>query len=95
MKTKWKDYDPEWLAVLAEAQVPKEPWLPDAIRRCTRHSAESKAYYHFVSSENANQPEAEWQFDTNIILEDPNEGQLVLDILKGNRVGGLEFVDKI
>jgi hypothetical protein len=32
----WEEYDPEWLAQLAEQQRPNESWLPDAIRRCTR-----------------------------------------------------------
>jgi hypothetical protein len=45
-----------------------------------------------VSPENANKPGAEWQFERSIVLEDPKEGELVLDILKGNRVGGIEFL---
>jgi hypothetical protein len=95
MNMKWTEYDPEWLAVLAEAQVPEESWLPAAIRACTRHSVESNAYYRFVSPENANQPGAEWQFDQNIILQHPKEGMIVLDVLKGHRVGGVEFVDRL
>ncbi len=95
MKIKWRKYDPEWLAKLAEAQVPEEVWLPEALKKCTKYSIESKAYYHFVSPENANQPGAEWQFETNIILGDPKEGDLVLDILKGHRVGGVEFLSRL
>jgi hypothetical protein len=89
---KWDEYNPEWLAKLAEEQVPEETWLPSALRQCTRYSIGSKAYYHFVSPENANKPGAEWQFERSIVLEDPKEGELVLDILKGNRVGGIEFL---
>ena len=95
MKMEWKEYDPEWLAVLAEAQVPEEIWLPDALRKCTKCSVESTAYTRFVSSENPNQPGSDWQFDDNIILEDEKEGDLVLDILKGHRVGGVEFLSKL
>lgn len=95
MKKKWQDYDPEWLAVLAEAQVPEEQWLPAALRQINRCLVEGEAYTYFVSPENANQPGAEWQFDENIILEDEKEGDLVLDILKGHRVGGIEFLSRL
>jgi hypothetical protein len=95
MKMQWKEYDPEWLAVLAEAQVLEERWLPDAIRKCTKCLVESKAYIHFVSPENPNQLGSDWQFEDNIILEDEKEGDLVLDILTGHRVGGVEFLSKL
>lgn len=88
-------YNPEWLARLAEKQMPAESWLPEALRKCTVYSVESAASYHFASPENANKPGAEWQFERNIILNDEKEGDLVLDILKGNRVGGVEFLNRI
>ena len=91
----WKEYNPEWLAELAEEQYPEYEWLPDALRKCVKHSVESEAYYHFVSPKNANKPGAEWQFEDNIVLEHSVEGDVVLDILKGNRVGGVEFINKI
>ena len=91
----WKEYDSEWLARLAEEQVPEKHWLPSALRKCTQHSKRSEAYYYFVSPENANQPGAEWQFETSITLGDEKEGALVLDILNGNRVGGVEFLKRL
>ncbi|WP_027385546.1 hypothetical protein [Chryseobacterium gregarium] len=42
---------------------------------------ESKAYYKFVDSTNANQPGSEWQFKENIVLEHPKFKTIVLDIL--------------
>lgn len=90
---KWNQYNPEWLAKLAEKQLPEEKWLPGAIRKCLKYSIESKAYYHFVSSNNANKPGAVWQFEKNIMLRDPKKGNIVLDILKGNIVGGIEFLN--
>ncbi len=92
---KWKKYNSEWLVVLAEKQIPDECWLPDALRECTKYSFESKAYYHFVSPKDANKPGAEWQFERNIILTDKKEGEIVLDILKGNKVGGIEFLSRL
>jgi len=90
----WEEYDPEWLAQLAEQQQPNVGWLPEAIRRCTCCYPKGESYYYFVSNEKANQPGSEWQFDYNITLGDKRHGIIILDILKGNRVGGFEFIDK-
>jgi hypothetical protein len=38
---------------------------------------------------------SQWQFDENIILEDLERGDLVLDILTGQRVGGVEFLAEL
>jgi hypothetical protein len=91
----WDKYDPEWLALLAEVQLPEERWLPEAIRKCTKYHVENKAYYYFVSPKNANKLGAEWQHDRCFIINDSKEGDIVLDILKGNRVGGIEFTKKL
>ena len=88
----WEPYDPTWLAELARLQARDMSWLEDALRECTRHARESRAYIYFVSPVAANQPGSEWQFETNVMLNDPREGELVLDILKGHRVGGVEFL---
>ena len=88
----WNPYDPAWLVALAREQQPDLPWLADALATCTRASLESAAYLRFVDPRNPNQPGSDWQFAENIILEDPNRGDIVLDVLKGHRVGGVEFL---
>ena len=95
MEMDWQLYDPTWLVRLAEEQKPEESWLPEALRKCIIYSKESVAYYHFVSPMNANKSGADWQFKTNIYLNSKTEGWIVLDILEGNRVGGVEFLEKI
>jgi len=93
---RWKEYDPTWLVALAREQLPEEVWLPEALAKCTRCVHESVAYIYFVDGPtNANQPGSEWQFEINMELHSPTEGWIVLDILKGQRVGGVEFVSKI
>lgn len=94
-RSNWEPYDPTWLVELARQQRPEERWLPEALAKCTRCLRESRAYFYFVDPARPNEAGAEWQFDTNITLESPAKGSLVLDILKGFRVGGVEFVDKI
>jgi hypothetical protein len=56
---------------------------------------ENKAYYRFVASTNANQPGSQWIFKENIILEHPELGTLVLDILEHDKLGGIEFLSRL
>ena len=93
--SEWKPYDPAWLVELAKAQVPEEPWLPAALAACTMARQDSEAYIHFVHPADSEEPDSEWEAQTDIVLKHPTEGELVLDILEGNRVGGLEFLSKL
>jgi hypothetical protein len=91
----WKAYDPSWLVKLAQDARPAELWLAEALAKCTRAAGESPSYTYFVDPANANKPGAEWQFQRNIVLEHPVEGDLVFDILTGDRVGGVEFLSRL
>lgn len=91
----WEQYDPSWLADIVRTYAPDEAWLPEAVGRCTRAMVEGPAYMHFVDPCNANEPGSEWQFSRDIVVEHPEGGTIVFGILVGNRVGGVEFVDKI
>ena len=91
----WEPYDPTWLVELAREQHPDKPWLADALAACTRCRCGSAAYIHFVNNERPNQAGSEWQFDTNLELQSPTEGEIILDVLTGQRVGGLELINKI
>lgn len=86
-------YNPDWLAALATDQHPDQPWLADAFSRCTSVVKRTKYIIHFVDPTHANRPGAEWQFDRNLCLKDPAEGNLVIDILKNERIGAVEFYD--
>jgi hypothetical protein len=88
-------YNPDWLVALAKRQHPDKPWLAEAFARCRVVVKRTKYIIHFIDPKNANQVGAEWQFETNLWLEDPVEGNLVVDVLKGQRVGGLEFYDRL
>ena len=92
---KWQKYDPEWLVVLAKLQLPKEARLPIALRACTSYSVESKSYYYFVNREDAEELGSGWHFKRNLFLHDKKEGELVLDVLEDQRIGGLEFLARL
>jgi hypothetical protein len=88
-------FDPRTLIESVRAQAPEFPWLPEALSQCGAGFWESRAYVRYVDSRNANQAGAEWQFKANVVLSHEALGMVVLDILKDNRLGGIEFVDKI
>jgi hypothetical protein len=88
-------FKPEMLAAAARVQAPEYSWLPLALERCGSGEWESPAYVRFISGQNANAPGAEWQFETNVVLEHPNFGTVVVDVLTENRLGGLEFLSRI
>ena len=80
-KLRWKAYDPGW--------------LPEALAGCTRYGERSRAYYYFVDPSAPNQPGSDWQFGRSIVLCHDREGEIVLDILRDCRVGGIEFIERI
>lgn len=80
---------------LVQEQYPDRQDLIDAFQKCTEGSWTSNGYYSFVDSNNANEANAEWQHDECIILEQKDKGDIVIDLLKDGRIGGLEFIDLI
>ncbi len=92
MGVKWEKYNPDWLIKETKKLFPEEVEIIKNLERCTSSFKESKAYYYFVYSENPNEPDSDWQFDENIKLNDTVHGDVVLDILKGKKVGGIEFL---
>ena len=90
-----KPYDPSWLIDAAKSVQDTYPWLPEALGDCTRSIRSSRHYVHFISARRANKQGASWQFQENIALENTVNGDVMLDILSGNRVGGVEFIGRL
>ncbi len=88
-------YDIELIVNLLKLQHPEETEVAMNIELCREGYWKSKAYIHFVASIKPNQLGSKWQFDRNIILEDESEGTIVIDVLMGNEIGGIEFVNRI
>jgi hypothetical protein len=77
---------------LVEKQEPERQDIILALRNAVGGHWESRAYYKFVDSKNANKKGAEWQFAENIVLEHDKLGTIILDYLKDKRIGGIEFL---
>ena len=77
---------------LVKKQEPEREDLIIALNNSKGGHWENKAYYRFVDSKNANQIGSEWQFYDNIVLEHDLLGTIIIDYLKDNRIGGIEFM---
>ena len=93
--TSWKPYDPQWLVELAREQHQDKHWLAEAFSKCTRAQTGGRAYVYFVDHSNPNKPCSEWQFDQNLTLDHPDRGEIIVDVLKGQRIGGIELMNEL
>jgi len=66
-----------------------------ALQNCKEGNWSSKVYYKFVDSINANQIGSEWQHEECIVIESKKEGDIVIDLLKDGKIGGIEFINLI
>lgn len=88
--SEFKPYDPTWLVELGLKYSEDYPWLADAFSRCRRARPESKFYTHFVDPAGP-----KWKLQQTITVTHELEGDLVIDILEDNRIGGIEFLTKL
>ncbi len=86
----WKSYDAKWLAELVKKYYPDRPKLREDLLNIKNYAEESRAYYYFVDPSSKNS--TEWQFKENLIVKDEKLGDIILDILQGDKVGGIEFL---
>jgi hypothetical protein len=89
---KWKPYDAKWLAELVKKQHPDRLKVQENLTGITSCAEESRAYYYFVNPENQNREGSEWQFKENLIVQDERLGDIILDILEDDKVGGVELL---
>ena len=85
-------FDPSGLPELARAKFPKLPWLPEALQACTTQWRRNKLYTYFLEPITRR---SVWDFAGTLFMDCPVRGGLAIDILKGNRVGGIEFLDAV
>ena len=84
----------EIIKILKKEEL-KNANLIQLFENCNGGNWESKAYFRFVNSKNANQPNSEWQFLDNIIIEHNEIGTIVIDLLKNNKIGGIELINQL
>ncbi|MDN3692899.1 hypothetical protein QWZ06_11700 [Chryseobacterium tructae] len=75
--------------------LPERPVLIHNLDKINTGKWENRTYYRFVDSTDANQRGSQWIFKENIILEHPELGTLVLDILEHDKLGGIEFLKRL
>lgn len=86
-------FAPQMLFEDANAIAHEISWLPAALCNCGPGQWESRAYVRYISRVHANQPGSEWQYTGSVTLHHRDFGMVVIDLLEGKRIGGIEFVD--
>jgi hypothetical protein len=87
-----------WMAEIIELLSKQEPARTEVIKSLQKSFGgkwTSSGYFRIVSAQNANNAGSEWQFLESIILKDESLGIIILDVLKGERVGGIEFFNLV
>ncbi len=92
---RWKVYDPRWLAEDCQYAFSEYPWLEDALKPCCKARKRSAFYTYFEKHSRPNEPSSNWQIQESIHIEGTREGDIILDIIKENRVGGIEFISRL
>ena len=90
----YKEYDPGWLVEAAKPYGEEYPWSEESLTKCIL-AKDGGVYVHFVDSSRPNKPGSEWQFKENIVIEDTLRGDVILDVLTGNRIGGVEMFSEL
>jgi len=80
------------LGELVKAQHPDQIRVAENLSQPRTGFWESPAYFRFVSQENANQPGAVWQHKECIVVESEAWGDIVIDVLADDVIGGFEFL---
>ena len=87
--------DIEYLIRLVSEQEPERQDVVSALQNCKGGHWSENGYYSFVDSKNPNLPNSDWQHEECIVLEQLEKGDIVIDLLKNGRIGGIEFIDLI
>ena len=92
---KLEAFDPKSIIELVKTQHPEKSEIIENLETCKAGYWKSKAYIYFISTTNPNQPNSNWQHKESIVLEDEKKGTIVIDVLKENKIGGIEFLSCI
>jgi hypothetical protein len=95
LSSPWQSHDPAWLVADCQAAYAQHPWLKAALQAGVKAQVHSPQYTYFESHSQPNQPGSNWQFQTTIQIDDTREGHIALDIIKHNRVGGVEYLSRV
>jgi hypothetical protein len=87
------EYKPKFkirkLVKSAKHEHPDDVWLRVELSKIQIVKKESEAYYYTIDKSKG------WSFKGNIVLDDTIYGTVVLDILEGNVIGGIELISRI
>jgi len=95
MFKRWKRYDPSWLVKASDDYFEEYPWLKGALEKCVKCKHKSDLYIYFTDAKNPNKNGSAWQFQESITIVGTPQGDIVIDVIRNNQIGGIEFLTKV
>lgn len=94
MDTPLQPFEPDHLIRLVYAQYPHRTDVLRALQLCSGGYWENDQYIYFIQSRKSTVPNNESQIVERLVLEDQQEGRIVVDVVADGRIAGIGFVSK-
>lgn len=91
-----QSFDIASLVPILLEKYPDCEWIKSQLKNSNIVKWQSAAYCYLVEpSDQPNTKGSTWQFKHNLDISHPDFWIVVIDVLKGNKIGGIEFVGNI
>lgn len=95
MDTPLQPFEPDHLIRLVYAQYPHRTDVLRALQLCSGGYWENDQYIYFIHSRKSTVPNNESQIVERLVLEDQQEGRIVVDVVADGRIAGIGFLSKV
>lgn len=95
MNTPLQPFEPDHLIRLVYAQYPHRTDVLRALQLCSGGYWEGKEYIYFISSHNTEHRDNEMRIVESLVLEDQQEGRIVVDVVADGRIAGIAFSSRV
>jgi hypothetical protein len=90
MSTPLQPFEPDHLIRLLYAQYPQRTDLLRALQLCSSGYWETQQYFDFIGTRQS----AATTIVENIVLEDQQEGKIVVDVVADGRIAGIRYASR-
>lgn len=88
-------FEPDHLIRLVYAQYPHRTDVLRALQLCSGGYWKSNVYFYFLMSRISEVPNNESQVVESLVLNDRDEGRIVVDVIADGRIAGIGFESRL
>ena len=88
-------FEPDHLIRLVYAQYPQRTDVLRALQLCSGGYWENEQYIYFISSRKSDQQTTESRIVESLVLEDQQQGRIVVDVVADGRIAGIGYVSRV